>query len=41
MAQETEATLLDWCPIGMLLSIAGAKTLISWERLVLAELRED
>ena len=40
-AQETEATLLDYCPVGMLLSIAGAKTLLPFERLVLAELRED
>jgi hypothetical protein len=32
---------LDWCPVGMLLSIARAKTLLCWERLVLAELQED
>ncbi len=39
--RETEATLLDWCAAGVLLNIAGAKTLLSWERLVLAELVED
>jgi hypothetical protein len=37
----TDGVLLDWSPVGMLLSIAGAKTLLAWERLVLAELRED
>jgi hypothetical protein len=39
--RETEATLLDWCPVGVLLNIAGAKTLLPFERLVLAELVED
>ncbi len=40
-AATTDAVLLDWCPVGMLVLIAGAKTLLSWDRLVLAELRED
>ena len=39
--QETSATLLDWCPAGLLVDVAGAKTLLCWERLVLAELVED
>ncbi len=39
--QETTATLLDWCPLGLLLNIAGAKTLLPFERVVLAELVED
>ncbi len=39
--RETDCVLLDWSPVGMLVSIAGAKTLLSWERLVLAELLED
>ncbi len=39
--QETSATLLDWCGAGVLLNVGGAKTLLSWERLVLAELQED
>jgi hypothetical protein len=39
--QETEAVLLDWCPAGVLLGIAGGKTLLSWDRLVLCELQED
>ena len=40
-ARETSATFLDWTPVGLLLSIAGTKTLLSWERLVLVELQED
>jgi hypothetical protein len=40
-ARETTATLLDWSPVGLLLSVAGGKTLLAWERLVLAELIED
>ncbi len=40
-AATTDGTLLDWCPVGMLVSIAGAKTLLAWERLVLVELQED
>ena len=40
-ARETTATFLDWTPVGLLLNIAGAKTLLAWERLVLCELQED
>ena len=40
-AATTDGTLLDWCPVGMLVSIAGAKTLLAWERPVLVELQED
>ena len=40
-ARETTATFLDWTPVGMLLNIAGVKTLLAWERLVLCELQED
>ena len=40
-AKETSAIFLDWTPAGLLLNIAGAKTLLSWERLVLCELQED
>jgi hypothetical protein len=39
--RETTATLLDWSPVGLLLNVAGGKTLLAWERLVLAELIED
>ena len=40
-AASTEAVLLDWCGAGLLLNIAGGKTLLSWDRLVLCELVED
>jgi hypothetical protein len=39
--QETRGTLLDFYPAGPVLHVAGAKTLICWERLVLCELVED
>jgi hypothetical protein len=39
--QETSGTLLDYFPAGPVLHIDGVKTLISWERLVLAQLVED
>jgi hypothetical protein len=39
--QEASGTLLDLFPAGPVLSLAGAKTLISWDRLVLCELVED
>ena len=40
-ARETTATLLDLYPAGPVLNIAGTKTLLAWERLVLCELIED
>ncbi len=39
--QETSGTLLDLYPAGPVLNIAGAKTLVAWERLALVELVED
>lgn len=40
-ARTTTATLLDLYPVGPVLNIAGGKTLIAWDRLVLCELIED
>lgn len=40
-AREMTCTFLDWTPVGLLLNIAGAKTLLAWERLVMCELIED
>jgi hypothetical protein len=37
----TSGTLLDLYPAGPVLNVAGAKTLICWERLVMCELVED
>jgi hypothetical protein len=39
--QETSGVLLDFFPAGAVLSIKGAKTLISWDRLAVVELVED
>jgi hypothetical protein len=33
--------LCDWCPAGPILLIAGARTVVSWERLCLIELVGD
>jgi hypothetical protein len=41
VGQETSGTLLDLFPAGPVLNIKGAKTCLSWDRLVLAELVED
>jgi hypothetical protein len=38
---EAGGVLLDYFPAGPVLHIDGVKTLISWERLVLAQLVED
>ena len=40
-AAVTDGVLLDWCGAGVLVNIAGAKTMLAWDRLVLCELRED
>ena len=40
-ARETSATLLDVYPFGPVLNIAGSRTILSWDRLCLAELVED
>jgi hypothetical protein len=38
---EARATLLDLYPAGLVLSLAGSKTLLPWERIVLCELVEE
>jgi hypothetical protein len=38
---ETSGILVGLSPFGMIVNIMGAKTVISWERLVLVELVED
>ncbi len=40
-AATTTGTLADWCPCGPILLIAGARTILAWERLVLIELVGD
>jgi hypothetical protein len=39
--QEMSGTLFDLYPAGPVLNIGGAKTLLSWDWLVLCELVED
>jgi hypothetical protein len=39
--QETSGTLLDLYPAGPILNIGGARTMLSWDRLVWCELVED
>ncbi len=41
LMRESSGTLLDCYPAGAIINIKGAKTLLSWDRLVLAELVED
>ncbi len=41
LMRESSGTLLDCYPAGAINNIKGAKTLLSWDRLVLAELVED
>jgi hypothetical protein len=41
VGQAASGTLLDLYPAGPILNIGGAKTLLSWDRLVLCELVED
>ncbi len=38
---ETSGILLDWCPVGLVVSLGGAKTLLSFDRLALMELVND
>jgi hypothetical protein len=38
--QKTSGTLLDWSPFGVLLNLAGTRTLISWDHIALLELSE-
>jgi hypothetical protein len=38
---EASGVLLDYFPAGPILNVAGVKTLIPWDRLVLAQLVED
>ena len=40
-AAATGGTLLDWCPVGLILLIGGARTILGWERICVIELQED
>jgi len=38
--RETSGIYLDHCPVGIIMNIRGARTLIAWDRIGLAELVE-
>jgi hypothetical protein len=40
-AVTTTGTLADWCPVGPILLVAGARTVLAWDRLTLIELVGD
>ena len=40
-AQHTSGKLLDIYPAGPVINLAGARTLLCWERLVICQLVED
>ena len=40
-AATTEGVLCDWFPVGPVLLIAGGRTIVGWDRLVLVELAGD
>ncbi len=40
-AATTTGTLLDWCPVGPILLLAGARAIVGWDRIVLVELHAD
>ncbi len=40
-AATTDGVLLDWCPVGMILLLAGARTIVAWDRIALIELVGD
>jgi hypothetical protein len=40
-ASSITGTYLDWCPTGLILNAGGTKTVVSWDRIALIELRED
>ena len=40
-AATATGTLVDWCPVGPVLLLAGSRCVLAWERLVLIELAGD
>ena len=40
-AAATSGVLLDWFPFGPALNLAGAKSVIGWDRIVLVEFASD
>ena len=40
-AAKTSATLLDWCPLGLVVDSHGSRAIIPWDRLAWVELTPD
>ncbi len=40
-AATTSGVLCDWCPTGPVLLVAGARTILGWDRICLIELVGD
>jgi hypothetical protein len=38
---STSATLLDWCGLGIICAIAGARSIVAWNAIRIVELRGD
>ena len=38
--QATSGIYLDHCPVGLILNVRGARTLIAWDRLCIVELSD-
>jgi hypothetical protein len=38
---STSATLLDWCGLGIICAIAGARSIVAWDVIRIVELRGD
>jgi hypothetical protein len=40
-AESHRCTLLDWCGLGVVVNLAGARTIISWDHVALIELASN
>jgi hypothetical protein len=38
---STNATLLDWCGLGVVCAIAGARSIVAWDAIRVVELKGD
>jgi hypothetical protein len=38
---QVSGTFLDWCVLGLIMNVSGARTILSWDSVRLVELVED
>jgi hypothetical protein len=38
---STSATILDWCGLGIICAIAGARSIVAWDAIRIVELKGD